>query len=80
MQSLADALNFIDANSDRQGALNYSTDTLPRLPFFPLTPVNLTSSPSPLTNYAILCKSLISFNPQPNLAATVYPGAEPVLF
>lgn len=36
--------------------------TLTRLPFFPLTPVNLTSSPSPLTNYAILCKSLISFN------------------
>lgn len=58
MQSLVDAMNFIDANSYGQGALNYSTGTLPPcLPFFPLTPVNLTSSPSPLTNYAILFKS-----------------------
>ena len=62
MQSLVDAMNFIDANSYGQRALNYSTGTLPCIPFFPLTPENLTSTPSPLTEHAILCESLISFD------------------
>lgn len=80
MQSLMDAVNFTDGNSYRQGALNYSGDTLLCLLLFPLTLLNFTSFPSALTNYAILCKFPISFYTLPNLATTTYPAAEPIQF
>lgn len=63
MQPLMDAVNFTDGNSYRQGALNNSEDALPCLLLFPLTLLNLTSSPSALTNYAILCKFPIFSRP-----------------
>lgn len=59
--------------------MNYSSGTLPCPHPAPHPPINFTSSPSPLSRQAFLCKSPVSFITLPNLAATAQPGDASIL-